>query len=60
MAYIGYPVVNDPLYNNKNATEFGQLLHSKTIDFIHPITKENMHFECDLPKEFQDFINNLE
>ena len=60
MSYIGYPVVNDPLYNNKNATEFGQFLHSKTIDFIHPITKEEMHFESDLPEYFQNFIDNLE
>ena len=60
MAYIGYPVVNDPLYNTKKATEFGQFLHSKTITFIHPITKEELHFEIDLPQEFQEFINNLE
>ena len=61
MAYIGYPVYNDPLYsNNKNTTEFGQFLHSKTIDFDHPITKEHMHFESDLPDEFQNFIDELE
>ena len=61
MAYIGYPVYNDPLYsNNKNTTEFGQFLHSKTIDFEHPITKEHMHFESDLPEEFQKFIDELE
>lgn len=60
MAYIGYPIVNDPLYNNKNATSFGQFLHSKTITFIHPITKKEMHFESDLPKEFQDFLDKIE
>ena len=60
MSYIGYPVVNDPVYNSKGSTEFGQLLHSKTIDFVHPITKENMHFECDLPMYFQEFIDELE
>ena len=60
LAYIGYPVVNDPVYNNKNATEFGQFLHSKTIDFIHPITKEHMHFEIDLPEYFQNFLDKLD
>ena len=60
MAYIGYPVVNDPLYNTKKASEFGQFLHSKTITFTHPITKEELHFESDLPQEFQQFIDNLE
>ncbi len=59
MAYIGYPVYNDPVYQNKNATEFGQFLHSKVIRFTHPITKENLQFESDLPKYFQDFIDKL-
>lgn len=60
MAYIGYPVVNDPLYGTKKATEFGQFLHSKTITFTHPITKKEMHFESDLPDYFQTFIDKLE
>ena len=58
--YIGYPVYNDPVYNTKKATEFGQFLHSAKMDFIHPITKEKMHFEAPLPKEFQEFIDSLE
>ena len=60
MQYIGYPVYNDPVYTNDKCDSFGQYLHSKEIDFIHPITKEPMHFECELPKEFTDFINTLE
>ncbi len=59
MSYMGYPIYNDPVYNNKKATEFGQFLHSKEIDFIHPITKEKLHYECELPKEFKEFIDNL-
>lgn len=59
MAYMGYPVYNDPVYNNRKATEFGQFLHSKEIDFIHPISGKRLHFECELPKEFKDFIDNL-
>ncbi len=58
MKYIGYPIYNDPVYG-KGITEFGQFLHSKEIDFIHPITKMPMHFECDLPKEFSNFIDTL-
>lgn len=59
MKYIGYPIYNDPVYNTKKANDFGQFLHSQAIDFIHPITKEKMHFECELPKEFQDFLDTL-
>lgn len=60
MAYIGFPIYNDPVYNKKKANEFGQFLHSKEISFIHPITGKQMHFECELPKEFQDFLDSLE
>lgn len=59
MNYIGFPIYNDPVYNKKEATEFGQFLHSKEIDFIHPIKNIKMHFECELPKEFKEFIDNL-
>ncbi len=58
--YIGYPVYNDPVYNTKKATEFGQFLHSAKMDFIHPITKEKMHFEAPLPDYFKEFIDSLE
>lgn len=60
MKYIGYPVFNDPVYTNKQCTEFGQFLHSKELEFIHPITKKEMHFTSDLPPYFQDFLNTLE
>lgn len=60
MKYIGYPVYNDPVYTNDKTTSFGQFLHSYKMDFKHPITGEDMHFECPLPKEFQDFIDLLE
>lgn len=29
-----------------------QALHAKTLGFIHPITKENMHFDSELPEDF--------
>lgn len=60
MAYIGYPIYNDPVYTNDKCTSFGQFLHSSSIDFIHPITKKNMHFECELPSEFSNFLSTLE
>lgn len=60
MNYIGYPIYNDPVYNTKKATEFGQFLHSYKMDFIHPITKKELHFEAPLPKYFQDFIDSLD
>ena len=60
MAYIGYPVHNDPVYTNKKCSDFGQFLHSSYIKFIHPITKKELEFSCDLPKEFNDFLDTIE
>lgn len=58
MKYIGHPVINDPVYGHKkNINNFGQLLHAKTIGFIHPTTGEYMEFDSDLPDEFIDILN---
>ncbi len=60
MAYIGYPIYNDPVYGKrKETTEFGQFLHSKKITFIHPITLERIEKEVGLPKEFQDYLEKI-
>lgn len=61
MEYINYPIVNDPVYGkSKKTTSFGQLLHSKSIRFIHPITKEEIFFEKEVPSEFQEYIDNID
>ena len=60
MAYIGYPVFNDPVYSKKKSTSFGQFLHSAKITFREPITKEELTFSAPLPKEFQDYLDTLE
>ena len=59
MSYIGYPVVNDPLYGKGKTTDFGQMLHSYSITFNHPKTNKLIHYEIDPPKEFIDELNRL-
>ncbi len=59
MNYIGYPINNDPLYGRGRATEFGQMLHSYSIKFIHPRTGKELSFSVDPPKEFMDKLNEL-
>ena len=58
--YIGCPVYNDPVYSNKSTDDFGQFLHSYSMEFIHPITKEKMYFKRDVPKYFKDFLDKLD
>ena len=60
MSYINHPIVNDPVYGkNKKTTSFGQMLHSYSIKFIHPITKKKLFFEIDLPNEFKTLLNTI-
>lgn len=61
MAYIGHPLVGDPVYGYKKQ-KFklqGQMLHAKVLGFIHPSTKEYIQFESPLPDYFTEIINKL-
>lgn len=57
--YIGYPIVNDPVYGYKKLDnpEFGQMLHASVIGFIHPITKKYLEFTSKPPKEFDEILD---
>ena len=59
MSYINHPVVNDPLYNKKKADSFGQLLHSKSIKFTHPITNKEIYYEVEVPIEFKERLDEV-
>ena len=37
----------------------GQLLHARTIGFVHPSTGEMMQFSSELPDYFTDVIEKL-
>lgn len=61
MASIGFPLVGDPLYGFKRQ-KFklsGQMLHAKTLGFIHPRTSEYVEFTTELPEYFTTIINKL-
>ena len=59
MSYINHPVINDPLYNKKKADSFGQLLHSKSIKFTHPITNKEIYYEVEVPIEFKERLDEV-
>lgn len=60
MNYIGYPVVNDPVYGRRKIIDnTGQCLHAQTIGFIHPKTNIYMEFTSELPKCFTDILSKL-
>ena len=59
LSYIGYPVNNDPLYGRGKCSDFGQMLHSYSIKFIHPRTGKEIKYEVEPPKEFLDKLELL-
>ena len=60
MEYIGHPVVNDPVYGKRKIiNNFGQMLHSKSIRFVHPVTLEELFFEVDPPEEFNQILESF-
>ena len=60
MNYIGYPVVNDPVYGRrKQIDETGHCLHAKELGFVHPRTGEYIEFTSDVPSCFTSILNSF-
>ena len=61
LSQIGFPIVGDMVYSNgKNPFGVeGQMLHSKRLEFIHPISKKEMALEADLPEYFENVLDKL-
>ena len=61
MDYIGHPVVNDPVYGGRKLIDSsGQALHAKTLGFTHPVTREYMEFDSDIPEKIKNIIKYFE
>lgn len=59
MSSIGHPLIGDFLYH-KTSTELPrQALHSYSLEFFHPITKEQLRFTAPLPSDMQSFWDSL-
>ncbi|WP_419023497.1 RluA family pseudouridine synthase [Emergencia sp.] len=61
MAYIKHPLVGDLLYGPKKQTipVEGQMLHAKTLGFVHPKTGVYMEFDSPLPAYFDTILTEL-
>ncbi|AEV95276.1 RluA family pseudouridine synthase [Pediococcus claussenii] len=61
LKYIGHPVAGDPLYGPKKTLKgHGQFLHAALLGFKHPRTGEELVFEIEPPKIFQDQLKRLD
>lgn len=61
MSSVGHPLLGDPLYGLKKQ-KFkldGQMLHAKTLGFIHPTSKEYIEFTSELPEDYKKLLEKL-
>jgi 23S rRNA pseudouridine1911/1915/1917 synthase len=57
---MGHPLLGDEVYGK--ASDFvsgGQVLHAKTLGFIHPFSKQYLFFETELPGYFIEALDFL-
>ena len=61
MAYIGHPILGDPVYGGKKTERglAGQCLHARKLRFIHPRTGEEITLSTELPPYFQEVLRKL-
>ncbi|VFN05173.1 MAG: ribosomal large subunit pseudouridine synthase D [Candidatus Kentron sp. G] len=73
MAYIGHPLVGDPIYGARPFVPKGadaplrsvlrrfdhQALHAGRLSFAHPVSGEPCSFECPLPNDFTELLGAL-
>lgn len=61
MASLGHPLVGDPVYgvHKEKFNLNGQMLHAKSLGFIHPTREEYMEFDSALPDYFQRLFEIL-
>jgi 23S rRNA pseudouridine1911/1915/1917 synthase len=68
-ASIGHPVLGDKTYGKKVEVEVKaqkkimfprQMLHAERLDFIHPITGEDLGFSSPLPEDMAERVEELQ
>ena len=57
MKYLGFPLIGDYLYNPDMEHIQRQALHSHTLAFQHPITREKLSFTAPLPADMQAVLD---
>lgn len=57
--HIGHPILGDTLYGVASALIGRQALHAYKVKFIHPLTKQILNIECNLPKDMSSIIKNI-
>lgn len=61
LAYIGHPIVGDPVYGFRNlrGCTNGQMLHAYKLTLTHPVTLKPMTFEAEPDEYFKSNLKRL-
>lgn len=59
MAAIGHPILGDLVYGKQDYKGLGQMLHAKTLGFVHPVTGRWLQVDAPLPDCFAECLENL-
>lgn len=67
MAFLGHPVLGDPVYGGETGNVFsqnrglihGQCLHAARLEFVHPRTGKLLSLTAPCPDDMQTLINRL-
>ena len=55
MKAIGHPLAGDYLYAPEDCSAERPLLHSRSLEFIHPVTGEAMKLTAELPEDMKNY-----
>jgi len=70
-AHIGHGLIGDPIYGLRKAMPSSafededlavlksfqrQALHARSLGFVHPVTKENVEFTCEIPEDINKLL----
>jgi 23S rRNA pseudouridine1911/1915/1917 synthase len=65
MASIGHPLIGDPVYGRDRSQhrlilrslDFKrQALHAAELGFVHPVSRETLHFKSEIPHDMQQLL----
>ncbi len=73
LSHIGYPIIGDPVYGNRNKFSPGtdeskkkiisgfkrQALHAEEIELLHPSSNEIMSFKTEMPLDMQTLYGQI-
>lgn len=59
MSYLGHPIVGDTLYGTASDLINRQALHSSSVTFYHPVSKQRLSFTAPLFDDMNNLIKSM-